>query len=132
MATLYFKSGSEMNFFRLSFILLGTCLSQSTFAAFGSQKVVENASVNSIQQGSSTTFVTFSGVAMPECAGSGGYLQPTWADANGGVVNDAATGRMLSIILSAKAMGTKMQVVYRVNDVGTGWNKCTITSVHSY
>ena len=111
-----------------------TCLllffsSSIVFAGFGPTKVIENAQVGKVYQGAGSTFVTFLGVSMPECSNHGGYLQPSWAESNGGVLNDAATARMLSVLLSAKTTGGKMQVRYKVNDSGTGWSNCAITGL---
>lgn len=119
-----------MFFRRFATATLFTAISLNAIAGFGPQKTVENAEVSRIYQGTGATFVTFSGASLPECASHGGYLQPSWSEANGGSINDAATGRMLSTILAAKAMSAEMQVRYKVNDAGTGWNKCAITGIY--
>ncbi len=109
-------------------------LTSQALAGFSSQKVVSAVKVNRIFDGSGgPTYVTFKDGALPECANAdGGYLRTSWADANNGVVDDAGTSRVLSILLAAKAMNTKVEVRYIVNDAGTGWNKCAITGIYMH
>ncbi|MCP5079807.1 MAG: hypothetical protein GY951_17365 [Psychromonas sp.] len=118
---------------KLSKILISTAIismSSNAFADFGSVQYANPLTVNRIYQGTGATYVTYSGATLSGCSNNGGYLQPTWSTANGGAVNDAAANRMLSILLSSKAIGTTMEVRYKVNDVGTGWDKCAITGIY--
>jgi len=104
--------------------------STTASAGFSSQKLADPVTVNRIFQGNGTVYVTFSGTTLNGCSNNGGYLQPSWAEANGGVVNDAATNRMLSILLSSKALNSTMEIRYTNNDAGTGWNNCAITGIY--
>ena len=106
--------------------------SVNTNAGFGEQKDAYPARVNNIYQGSDKTFVTFSGVTLSGCSNQGGYLQPSWDDANGDKVNDAATNRMLSILLSSRVLGSNMEVRYKNNDSASegSWSECVITGIY--
>ena len=100
-------------------------------ATFGDQLIVTPVKVARIYQGwSSGVYVTFTGAPLLGCAGSsGGYLRPSWSAANGSVDN-ATTDRMLSVLLFAKSVDQNVEVRYRVNSDGTGWDKCSIEGIY--
>lgn len=130
----------EINWFKfispLSILIclgLSTCFFvTSASASFGPQVVVSPVEVKRIYQGIGPTYVTFSGAVMPGCANNGGYLKPSWPLANGGVVEDEYTDRMLSILISAKAQSLSLEVRFTVNDASTGWASCSIHGVYLY
>ena len=99
----------------------------------GPVTVSNTTTVKSIYSGVGPTYVTFDTTSMTGCNGNqAGYLQPTWDAAMvaaGGAVNDAEGNRMLSVLLAAKATSANIQVNFRVNSNGTGWNKCAISGI---
>ncbi len=99
-------------------------------AAFGPTQIANPLTVNRIYQGTGPTYVTFTGATLSGCSNNGGLLLPTWSDANGGVIDSDTANRMISIILSSKTTGAKMEVRYQVNDAGTGWNNCAIHGIY--
>jgi len=112
-------------------LLIMIVFSFNANAGFVNAPNVQNAQVKRIYQGTGTVYVQFSGVTMSACPGAGGYLTPSWAEANGGTVNEAATARMLSVLLAAKAAGWKFEVRYKINQSGNGgWNSCAITGIY--
>ena len=107
-------------------------LSSRAIASFGPIVTADSYTIGRVYQGNGSTYVTFVGPTIPDCPNNGGYLQPSWAEANGGSVNDAATARMMSVVLAAKAMKIEVQVRYMVNSAGTGWSDCAITGVFTH
>ncbi len=69
----------------------------------------------------SSTFVIFGENGMPDCWSNKGAYLPT------GQNNSQA--KIVSILLSAKATGQKIQVYYNINEGGSGWSMCTIHAV---
>jgi len=101
-------------------------------ASFGSQQLAYNVRVSSIFKGAyGAIYVTFTPSSLTGCNGNyGGYLTSTWSDANAGNPADPDAPRMqLSMLLAAKAMDSPLEVRFRVNSAGTGWDKCAIDAV---
>ncbi len=101
-------------------------------APFGSQQIVNGVRVHSIFKGSyGPIYVTFAPAILTGCNSSyGGYLSSTWPDAMVGQPSDpTAPGAQLALLLSAKAMDSTLEVRYRVNTTGTGWDKCAIDAI---
>jgi hypothetical protein len=101
-------------------------------ASFGSQQVVGGLKVQSIFKGyDGAIYVTFTPSNLAGCNGSyGGYLTSTWSEALVGTPELLDAAKMqLSMLLSAKAMDATLEVRYRVNTAGTGWDKCTIDAI---
>jgi hypothetical protein len=105
-------------------------LSNDLVAGFGQLQIANPLTVKRIYQGAGPTYVTFSGATLNGCSNNGGYLAPTWSAANGGVIDNATANRMISILLSSKVTVTQMEVRYKVNDAGTGWNNCAIHGIY--
>jgi hypothetical protein len=112
---------------------LGVCGSRDVQAqSFGSQVIVSGVKVQSIFKGSyGPVYLTFSPSNLTGCNGSyGGYLGSTWPEAIVGQPPDPDAARMqVSILMLAKASNATLEVRYRVNTLGTGWDRCTIDSV---
>lgn len=107
-------------------------VANAAFAAFGSQLVVGNVKVASIFRGAyGPAYVTFTPANLPGCNGSaGGYLSSMWAEAiNWTPVDPAAPKDQLALLALAKAMDATVEVRYRVNSLGTGWDRCAIDSI---
>lgn len=105
----------------------------SLAATFGSTVVVSPMKVVRIYQGyGNVTYVTFSGTTMAGCSANGGYLRPTWTAANGGALNVETGNRMLSVLLAAKSQNLSLEVRFRVNSDGTGWDKCSIDGLYLF
>lgn len=101
-------------------------------ASFGALQMASPVTVNRLYQGySDATFVTFTGSTLTGCPNNGGYLRPTWLAANG-VLNHETADRMLSVLLTAKAQDLELEVRYRVNSSGTGWDTCSIDGIYLY
>lgn len=101
-------------------------------APFGSMQLVNNVRVASIFKGAyGAIYVTFTPSLLTGCNGNyGGYLTSTWSEANAGNPSDPDAPRMqLSMLLAAKAMDSPLEVRYRVNTTGTGWDKCAIDAI---
>lgn len=101
-------------------------------APFGNTQIVSGVRVHSIFKGAyGPIYVTFTPSNLPGCNASyGGYLSSTWADAMAGSPSDpTAPQAQLALLLSAKAMDSTLEVRYRVNTTGTGWDKCAIDAI---
>lgn len=101
-------------------------------ATFGSSQLVNGVRVHSIFKGHyGAIYVTFTPATLDGCNGSyGGYLSSTWPDAMvGSPADPLAPSAQLAMLLSAKAMDSPLEVRYRVNTTGTGWDKCAIDAV---
>ena len=117
---------------RLACLVIVMITSNAAFASFGSTVVVSPVTVSRIYQGTGLTYVTFSGTTLPGCANNGGYLRPTWASANGGAVDHEMANRMLAVLLAGKAQDLSMEVRFRVNSAGTGWDSCSIDGLYLF
>ena len=101
-------------------------------APFGSQQLAYNVRVQSIFKGAyGAIYVTFAPSSLTGCNGNyGGYLTSTWSEANAGNPSDPDAPRMqLAMLLAAKATDSPLEVRFRVNTTGTGWDKCAIDAV---
>jgi hypothetical protein len=101
-------------------------------ATFGNMQLVNGVRVHSIFKGPyGPIYVTFRPASLTGCNGSyGGYLSSTWPDAMVGSPTDpTAPSAQLAMLLSAKAMDSTLEVRYRVNTTGTGWDKCAIDAI---
>jgi hypothetical protein len=88
--------------------------------------------VHSIYKGASgAIYVTFTPALLTGCNGNyGGYLTSTWPEAMGSTPPEAGAAQMqLALVLAAKAQESTMEVRYRINTTGTGWNKCAIDGI---
>jgi hypothetical protein len=101
-------------------------------APFGSQVVVGNVKVQSIFRGAyGPVYVTFTPSNLPGCNGNyGGYLSATWPEAiNWSPTDDKAGAQQLSLLMLAKSTDATVEVRFRVNQTGTGWDKCAIDAI---
>jgi len=100
-------------------------------APFGSQVIVSGVKVNSIYRGAyGPAYVTFTPFLLTGCNGNyGGYLSATWQEAISWTPDPAAAKDQLAILMIAKATEAPLEVRFRVNQTGTGWDKCAIDSV---
>jgi hypothetical protein len=131
------QSGEKMNkqsgkaWLAAAIAIAFTAISASA-ATFGSMQIVNGVRVHSIFKGSyGAVYVTFTPSNLTGCNGNyGGYLSSTWPDAMVGSPTDAtAPQAQLALLLSAKAMDSTLEVRYRVNTTGTGWDKCAIDAI---
>lgn len=99
--------------------------------SFGVQVVVGNIKVQSIYRGAyGPTYVTFTPSLLAGCNGNyGGYLSSTWPEAISWTPDSLAARDQLAILLAAKATSATVEVRFRVNSQGTGWDKCAIDAV---
>jgi hypothetical protein len=112
--------------------IAGVCLvAQVAMAAFGSQQIVYNVKVQSIFRGAyGPTYVTFTPSTLTGCNGNyGGYMSATWPEAISWTPDPGAAKDQLAILMLAKATDAPLEVRFRVNLNGTGWDKCAIDSV---
>lgn len=112
--------------------LLASTLTPAFAATFGSQQIAYNVKVASIFKGSyGAIYVTFAPSLLTGCNGNyGGYLTSTWSEASAGSPSDLDAAKMqFALLLSAKAADSPMEVRFRVNSSGTGWDKCAIDAV---
>ena len=101
-------------------------------APFGSQVVVGNVKVQSIFRGAyGPAYVTFTPSNLIGCNGNyGGYLSAMWPEAiNWSPLDDKAGAQQLSLLMLAKATDATVEVRFRVNQTGTGWDKCAIDAI---
>jgi hypothetical protein len=106
-------------------------LTSVAHAAFGSQVVVGNVKVSSIFRGAyGPAYVTFTPANLPGCNGSaGGYLSSMWSEAISWTADAAAPKDQLALLALAKATDAVVEVRYRVNSIGTGWDRCAIDAI---
>ena len=97
------------------------------FSSFDAGHQALSVKVTRLFSGQGVTYVQFS--SLPGCINSGGYLTVSWADANGGAVDENRTKQIVATLLFAKATDTPMEVRYRQNSVPTGWDSCAIDAV---
>jgi hypothetical protein len=99
-------------------------------AAFGPQQIFDNVTLARVFSGASATYVQFS-ANLPGCNGPGGYLSPGWPLASAtGAVDEARNSQMVATLLFAKASDVTMEVRYRVNSAGSGWDNCAIDAIY--
>ena len=120
---------------RVVAIALGVACSalvaNAAYAAFGSQVVVGNVKVQSIYRGAyGPAYVTFTPANLPGCNGSaGGYLSSMWSEAINWTPDPAAAKDQLALLALAKATDATVEVRFRVNSLGTGWDRCAIDAI---
>lgn len=113
-------------------LLLAVGSAPASAATFGSQLLVNGVKVQSIFKGADgATYVTFSPSTLTGCNGAyGGYLTSTWDEAKVSSPGDADSAKMqFALLLTAKATDAPLEVRYRVNTTGTGWDKCAIDAI---
>lgn len=115
---------------RSTAILLIMALPFNAMASFGTMQVHGPVQITSMFTGSAgSVFITFS-MVLPGCGTvAGGYLTPTWPAANSGVSDEPRASRMISNILFARAMEKNVEIRYRVNSAGSGWDNCAVDAV---
>jgi hypothetical protein len=99
--------------------------------SFGAMQVVAGVRVASVFHGHiGPTYVTFTPASLAGCnANAGGYLSTLWPSAMGGPIDSHAHGTQIALLLMAKATNATVEVRYRINSQGTGWDKCTIDAI---
>jgi hypothetical protein len=113
-------------------VLATAVVAPALAASFGSQQIVGNVRVSSIFKGSyGPIYITFAPSALAGCNGDyGGYLTSTWGEASAGSPADQEAAKMqLALLMTAKATDAVVEVRYRVNVTGTGWDKCAIDAI---
>lgn len=108
------------------------CSAPAIAATFGSMQLVNNVRIASIFKGHyGPVYVTFTPATLTGCNGNyGGYLTSTWSEAMVGQPTDTFSPAMqFSLLLAARAVDSPLEVRYRVNSTGTGWDKCTIDAI---
>jgi len=100
-------------------------------APFGAQVVVGNVKVQSIFRGAyGPAYVTFTPSTLTGCNGNyGGYLSSMWEEAMSWTPEPAAARDQLALLMMAKSMDATLEVRFRVNLTGTGWDKCAIDAI---
>lgn len=100
-------------------------------ASFGSQVVVGNVKVQTIFRGAyGPAYVTFTPSTLTGCNGNyGGYLSSMWPEAISWTPDNAAPQDQLALLMFAKAINATLEVRFRVNSQGTGWDKCAIDAI---
>lgn len=125
------KPNKHRSLLLLAIALQALGLAPAEAAPFGTQQVVGSMKVQSVFKGYyGPIYVTFTPSNLPGCNGGyGGYLTATWEEALGGPPQDLDVKSQLSVLLMAKAMDSTVEVRYRVNTTGTGWDRCTIDAI---
>lgn len=110
-----------------------SCLlaANAAFAAFGAQIIVGNVKVSSIFRGAyGPAYVMFTPANLPGCnSNAGGYLSSMWSEAISWPADPAAPKDQLALLALAKATDATVEVRYRVNSLGTGWDRCAIDAI---
>ena len=104
----------------------------SAAASFGAMQLVNGVKVQSVFKGyDGAIYVTFSPAILAGCnSGQGGYLTSTWDEALAGSPPDPNAAPMqLSMLLTAKVTEAPLEVRYRLNTNGSGWDKCAIDAI---
>lgn len=120
-------------FFRFAVVAATLWLTLSTAhaATFGPMQLAYNVRVASIFRGAyGPAYVTFTPAILTGCNGNyGGYLSAGWAEAISWTPDPAAAKDQLALLMLAKATDAPLEVRFRVNTSGTGWDKCAIDAV---
>jgi hypothetical protein len=117
---------------RMGFGVAGvTLMANLAYAAFGSLVVVCGVKVSSIFRGAyGPAYVTFTPAHLSGCnGGAGGYLSSMWSEAISWPADPAAAKDQLALLALAKATDATVEVRYRVNSIGTGWDRCAIDAI---
>jgi hypothetical protein len=101
------------------------------YAAFGTQQIVGGVKVQSIFRGAyGPAYVTFTPSSLAGCNGNyGGYLSASWPEAISWPADSSAAKEQLAMLMMAKATDAVLEVRFRVNLSGTGWDKCAIDAI---
>jgi hypothetical protein len=107
------------------------CAGIASAAPFGSQLIVGNVKVQTIFRGAyGPVYVTFTPSSLTGCNGNyGGYLSSMWSEAITWTPDPAAGKDQLALLMLAKSTDAVVEVRYRVNQAGTGWDKCAIDAI---
>lgn len=100
-------------------------------ASFGSMQLVSGVRVASIFRGASgPAYITFTPAILTGCSSAnGGYLTAMWPEAITGTPDTTAAKDQLALLMHAKATDATLEIRYRINSQGTGWDKCAIDAV---
>jgi len=100
-------------------------------APFGPQVIVGNVKVQSVFRGAyGPAYVTFTPANLAGCNGGyGGYLSSMWPEAISWTPDPAAARDQLAMLLFAKSTDAIVEVRFRVNTTGTGWDRCAIDGI---
>ena len=100
-------------------------------ASFGSMVVVGNVKVQSVFRGAyGPAYVTFTPALLAGCNGNyGGYLSSMWPEAISWTPDVEAPRDQLALLMFAKSTDATLEVRFRVNSQGTGWDKCAIDAI---
>ncbi len=106
-------------------------LASVAWAAFDTQQVAANVKVKSIYRGYyGEVYVTFAPAILALCSSNeGGYLTSSWPEARGANTDPVAAKDQMAMLMSAKATDATIDVYYRKNLAGTGWNNCAIDAI---
>jgi hypothetical protein len=102
--------------------------------SFGATQVVGGLRVASIFHGAiGPTYVTFTPASLAGCSSNaGGYLSTLWSPAMtalGATTDSHKHATQMGLLLSAKATGSIVEVRYRINSQGGGWDNCAIDAI---
>jgi hypothetical protein len=100
-------------------------------ASFGPLVVVGPVKVQSIFRGAyGPAYVTFTPSLLTGCNGNyGGYLSSMWSEAISWTPDVDAPKDQLALLMLAKSTDANVEVRFRVNSQGTGWDKCAIDAI---
>jgi hypothetical protein len=115
------------SFLRLAAVAIAAVFTAIASAqTFGSTQVVAGVHVGSVFHGHlGPTFVTFTPATLAGCSNSnGGYLSTGWM-----TPDTSKHATQIALLLAAKVADSTVEVRYRVNSQGTGWDKCTIDAI---
>jgi hypothetical protein len=122
---------------RIGIVLLGLCAfciksPHAIAQSFGGLQIASNVKVATVFSGAGgPTFVQFTPAILTGCSGNnGGYLTTLWPAALGASVPDTQRhATQIAMLLTAKATDSLLEVRYRVNASGTGWDNCAIDAI---
>lgn len=117
--------------YRLGAAIAAACVMTgvASSAPFGSMLIVNNVKVVSIFRGAyGPAYVTFTPATLTGCNGNyGGYLSSMWSEVM--TPDPSAAKDQLALLMLAKSTDATLEVRYRVNQTGTGWDKCAIDAI---
>jgi hypothetical protein len=125
-------TGAEMSalFRRLAVVAVASALTAIAGAqTFGAMQIVGGVHVASMFHGHvGPTYVSFTPATLVGCnANTGGYLSTSWSSVMTPDPHSHAV--QIAMLLAAKAADSTVEVRYRINSQGTGWDKCTIDAI---
>jgi hypothetical protein len=118
----------------IAFLIAIASSSDASSQSFGSTRVVGGLRVASVFHGAwGPTYVTFAPASLTGCSSNeGGYVSTLWPPAMaalGGNVDTHKHSVQVALLMSAKAAGSIVEVRYRINGQGSGWDKCAIDAI---